>query len=51
MLPVNGPSGTLSGIDHQARRLRRLPTRSETIKGITYAIFDAASATFQATYS
>ena len=45
MLPMQGPSGTLTAIT-----LRRLavPYTVQTIKGIQYAMFDAASDTYTA---
>jgi hypothetical protein len=48
MLPVQGPSGTLSAIT-----LGGSPVAYsvQTIKGIQYAMFDAATGTYQATYS
>ena len=48
MLPVNGPSGTLSAITKDASPVAYTV---KTVKGISYAMFDAANATFQATYS
>ena len=49
MLPVQGPSGTLSR--DLERRLAGRRTRCETVKGIQYAIFAVASGTYVATYS
>ena len=48
LLPVQGPSGTLTGI---TRAGTAVPFAVQTIKGVDYAVFDAASATFTATYS
>jgi hypothetical protein len=48
MVPVQGPSGTLSAI---TRSGTPVPYTVQTIKGIDYALFDAATATFVATYS
>jgi hypothetical protein len=48
MLPVRGPTGTLISIS-----LAGFPVAYtvQTVKGIDYAMFDAATATFTATYS
>ena len=48
MLPVQGPSGTLTAITRDGNPVSYTV---QTIKGIQYAMFDAATATFQATYS
>jgi ABC-type sugar transport system substrate-binding protein len=48
MLPVQGPSGTLSAI---TRAGAPVAYTVQTIKGIPYAFFTAASATYVATYS
>jgi len=48
MLPLNGPSGTLSAITKDGSPVAYTV---QTVKGISYAMFDAANATFQATYS
>jgi Concanavalin A-like lectin/glucanases superfamily/Bacterial Ig-like domain/Bacterial Ig domain len=49
MLPVQGPGGTtLTGITHGGSPVAYTV---QTIKGIQYAMFDAATATYQATYS
>ena len=48
LLPVQGPSGTLTGITRDGSAV---PYTVQTIKGIDYAMFDAASATYTATYS
>ena len=48
MLPTQGPSGTLTAVTREGTPV---PYALETIKGITYAVFDAATATYQATYS
>ena len=48
MLPTAGPNGTrLTGITHGGAAVT---TRSETIKGLEYAIFDAAAGGYIATY-
>jgi hypothetical protein len=47
MLPTQGPSGTLTSLTNGGSPV---PYTVQTIKGIQYAMFDAASATFQATY-
>ena len=46
--PTQGPSGTLSAISSGGSRS---PYTVQTIKGIQYAVFAAASGTYQATYS
>jgi fibronectin type 3 domain-containing protein len=48
MLPVQGPAGTLTSITRDGAPVSYTV---QTIKGIQYAMFDAATATFQATYS
>jgi hypothetical protein len=48
MVPVQGPSGTLTGISSAGSFV---PYTVKTIKGIQYAVFPAATASFQATYS
>ena len=48
MVPLQGPSGTLTGISSGGSFV---PYTVETIKGIQYAVFPAATATFTATYS
>jgi hypothetical protein len=48
MLPVQGPSGSLTSITRDGSPVSYTVS---TIKGIQYAMFDAASATYQATYS
>ncbi len=48
MLPVDGPSGSLTSL---TRAGSAVPYVVQTIKGVSYAIFDAATATYQATYS
>jgi hypothetical protein len=48
MLPVQGPSGNLSAI---TRAGSPVAYTVQTIKGIQYALFTAASATYVATYS
>jgi hypothetical protein len=48
MLPVQGPSGTLTSI---TRGGSAVSYTLQTIKGIQYAVFPAATATYQATYS
>ena len=48
LLPMQGPSGTLSAI---TRGGNPVAYTVQTIKGISYAVFDAANATFTATYS
>ena len=48
MLPVQGPAGTLTAI---SRGGNAVPYTVQTIKGIQYALFTAATATYQATYS
>jgi hypothetical protein len=48
MLPVQGPSGTLTSI---TRGGSAVSYTVQTIKGIQYAVFPAATATYQATYS
>ena len=48
MLPTQGPTGTLSAI---TRAGNPVPYTVQTIKGIQYAFFTAATATYQATYA
>jgi hypothetical protein len=48
MLPLQGPAGTLTAI---SRGGSPVTFSVQTIKGIQYAIFSAATATYQATYS
>jgi chitodextrinase len=48
MLPVHGPSGTLSAI---TRNGSGVSFTVQTIKGIQYAMFDAVNGTYHATYS
>ena len=48
MLPIQGPSGTLSGITKGGSAVTYTV---QTIKGIQYAMFDAGNGTYQATYS
>ena len=48
LLPVQGPSGTLTSL---TRAGSAVPYTLETVKGIAYARFDAATATFVATYA
>jgi fibronectin type 3 domain-containing protein len=48
MLPVQGPAGTLTGI---TRAGSAVPYTVQTIKGVAYAVFDAATATYVATYA
>ena len=48
MLPVQGPTGTLSTI---RRGGTSLSYSVQTIKGVQYAIFSAGTATYEATYS
>ena len=48
MLPVQGPAGTLTGI---TRAGSPVTYSVQTIKGVQYALFDAATASYQATYS
>ena len=48
MLPVQGPSGTLTSITADGSAV---PYTVQTIKGVQYAVFDASSALFTATYS
>jgi hypothetical protein len=48
MLPVDGPTGTLSAITRDGSPV---DYTVETVKGIRYAVFDAGNATFRATYS
>ena len=48
MLPLQGPSGTLTGI---TRAGNPVPYTVQTIKGVQYALFTAATATFLATYA
>jgi hypothetical protein len=48
MLPLQGPAGTLTAI---TRGGTPVTYTVQTIKGIQYALFDAATATYQATYA
>ena len=48
MLPLQGPTGTLTGI---TRAGSPVTYTVQTVKGIQYAMFTAATATFVATYS
>ena len=48
MVPVQGPSGTLTGISSGGSFV---PYTVQTVKGIEYAVFPAATATFTATYA
>ncbi len=48
ILPLQGPSGTLSSISTGGSPVAYTV---QTVKGIQYAVFDAANATFEATYS
>jgi hypothetical protein len=48
MLPIQGGAGTLTGI---TRAGSPVPYTVQTVKGIQYAVFTAATATFVATYS
>ena len=48
MLPVQGPSGTLTAITRAGSPVTYTVL---TIKGVQYAVFDAATASYQATYS
>jgi hypothetical protein len=47
MLPVNGPTGPLSGLTHDGADVA---TTTETIKGVEYAMFDAQAGGYVATY-
>lgn len=47
MLPMQGPAGTLTSLTSGGSPVAYTV---QTIKGVQYAVFDAASATFQATY-
>jgi hypothetical protein len=47
MLPTQGPSGTLQALTSNGNPV---PFTLQTIKGIQYAFFPAAGATYQATY-
>ena len=47
MLPVNGPTGSLLGL---ARNGVTVPFGVQNIKGIDYAMFDAAAGSYVATY-
>jgi hypothetical protein len=47
MLPTQGPAGTLTSLTSGGSPVAYTV---QTIKGVQYAVFDAASATFQATY-
>jgi hypothetical protein len=48
MLPTQGPSGTLQAITSNGNSVSYTV---QTIKGVQYALFTAANATYQATYS
>ena len=48
MLPTQGPTGTLTTI---TRAGTSVPYTLQTIKGIQYALFTTATATYQATYT
>ena len=48
LLPTQGPSGTLTGL---SRTGSVVPYSVQTIKGVQYAVFSAATGTFEATYS
>jgi fibronectin type 3 domain-containing protein len=48
MLPVQGPSGSLSAL---TRSGSPVPYTTQTIKGIDYAMFDTVTGTYTATYS
>ena len=48
MLPMQGPSGTLTAI---TRAGSPVAYTVQTIKGIQYAFFTAETAAYQATYS
>ena len=48
MLPTQGPTGTLTTI---TRAGTTVPYTLQTIKGIQYALFTTATATYQATYA
>jgi hypothetical protein len=48
LLPIQGPSGTLTAITTGGAPIGYTV---QTIKGLQYAMFDAATATYQATYS
>jgi hypothetical protein len=48
MLPVQGPTGTLTAI---TRAGNPVLYTVQTIKGIQYALFPAATATYVATYA
>ena len=48
MLPVQGPAGSLTGI---TRGGSPVSFTVQTIKGVQYAFFPAATATYQATYA
>jgi hypothetical protein len=48
MLPTQGPAGTLTGI---TRAGSPVTYALQTVKGIQYAVFTAATATFVATYA
>jgi hypothetical protein len=47
MLPLNGPTGSLLGL---ARNGANVPFGVQNIKGIDYAMFDAAAGSYVATY-
>jgi fibronectin type 3 domain-containing protein len=48
LLPAQGPAGSLTAITNSGSPV---PYTMQTIKGIQYAVFNAATGTFQATYS
>jgi hypothetical protein len=48
LLPIQGPTGTLTAV---TRSGSPVSYTVQTIKGIQYAVFTAATATYQATYS
>jgi hypothetical protein len=47
LLPISGPTGTLLGL---ARNGQSLPYSVQTIKGVTYAMFDGSAGSYVATY-
>jgi hypothetical protein len=47
MLPINGSTGALQGL---ARNGAAVATSTRTVKGIAYAVFDAQSGSYVATY-
>jgi hypothetical protein len=48
MLPTNGPTGTLTTLTQAGSPV---PYTTQTIKGVQYATFTAATGTYRATYS